>query len=721
VTTPTTSTTDPGPGDSSGHSAGKQRRGLRIPGFGQLQRLGKSLMLPIALLPAAGILLRLGQDDLLGGTDIPVIGSFFDAMSAAGDALFGNLALLFAVGVAIGFAKKADGSTALAAVAGYLVMTSVFETMSPVVLDGVTDAAGEQSMIDYSVFGGILVGLLTAWLFDRYHDIELPPYLGFFGGRRFVPIVVSLAVLFLSFAMAYLYPLFNSGLTSVGEFIAGSGALGAFVYGFANRLLIPLGLHHILNTFIWFIYGDYEGPNGLVTGELSRFAAGDPFAGALTSGFYPILMFGLPAAALAMIHVAKPRQKKVAIGIFSAAGLTAFLTGVTEPLEFAFMFLAFPLYVIHALLTGLSLAISYLLDVHLGFSFSAGLVDLLLYGTAPAAKNIPLLVVQGLVFAVLYYVMFRFAIVRWNLRIPGRVPDEEFEATEVTDTTESGDTDASGAGTDGTASSARAEKLITAFGGRDNLIHVDACMTRLRMEVSDRAAVDKARLHALGAAGVMEVGDNVQAVFGTTSETLKDEIRAALAGAAPASTSDSDSAPVVPAPPSQDAASSDSAAQAAEAAAGPVLVRSPIPGRTVALTEVPDKTFAAGTVGPGLAIEPAGDIVEAVAPVSGKLMQLLPHAYAIMTEDKTAVLVHLGLDTVKLKGRGFTLHAAKGDRVVQGQPIITYDVAAVAETGYPTVVPVVVMDARGAAVEPTETDPATVTTMRPLFTVTKEK
>jgi PTS system N-acetylglucosamine-specific IIC component len=721
VTTPTTSTTDPGPGDSSGHSAGKQRRGLRIPGFGQLQRLGKSLMLPIALLPAAGILLRLGQDDLLGGTDIPVIGSFFDAMSAAGDALFGNLALLFAVGVAIGFAKKADGSTALAAVAGYLVMTSVFETMSPVVLDGVTDAAGEQSMIDYSVFGGILVGLLTAWLFDRYHDIELPPYLGFFGGRRFVPIVVSLAVLFLSFAMAYLYPLFNSGLTSVGEFIAGSGALGAFVYGFANRLLIPLGLHHILNTFIWFIYGDYEGPNGLVTGELSRFAAGDPFAGALTSGFYPILMFGLPAAALAMIHVAKPRQKKVAIGIFSAAGLTAFLTGVTEPLEFAFMFLAFPLYVIHALLTGLSLAISYLLDVHLGFSFSAGLVDLLLYGTAPAAKNIPLLVVQGLVFAVLYYVMFRFAIVRWNLRIPGRVPDEEFEATEVTDTTESGDTDASGAGTDGTASSARAEKLITAFGGRDNLIHVDACMTRLRMEVSDRAAVDKARLHALGAAGVMEVGDNVQAVFGTTSETLKDEIRAALAGAAPASTSDSDSAPVVPAPPSQDAASSDSAAQATEAAAGPVLVRSPIPGRTVALTEVPDKTFAAGTVGPGLAIEPAGDIVEAVAPVSGKLMQLLPHAYAIMTEDKTAVLVHLGLDTVKLKGRGFTLHAAKGDRVVQGQPIITYDVAAVAETGYPTVVPVVVMDARGAAVEPTETDPATVTTMRPLFTVTKEK
>lgn len=235
----------------------------------------------------------------------------------------------------------------------------------------------------------------------------------------------------------------------------------------------------------------------------------------------------------------------------------------------------------------------------LGLILGPQVLDLIGFSDQMGAYTTLLIAV---VFAVLYYVMFRFAIVRWNLRIPGRVPDEEFEAAEVTDTTESGDTDASGAGTDGAASSARAEKLITAFGGRDNLIHVDACMTRLRMEVSDRAAVDKARLHALGAAGVMEVGDNVQAVFGTTSEALKDEIRAALAGAAPASTSDSDSAPVVPAPPSQDAASSDSAAQATEAAAGPVLVRSPIPGRTVALTEVPDKTFAAGTEGPGLAI-----------------------------------------------------------------------------------------------------------------------
>lgn len=679
------------PSDHLKTASAEKRRGLRIPGFAQLQRLGKSLMLPIALLPAAGILLRLGQDDLLGGLDIPVLGPFFESMSAAGDALFGNLAILFAVGVAIGFAKKADGSTALAAVAGFLVMQAVFDTMSPVVLAGLTTPDGEQAMIDYSVFGGIIVGLITAWLFDKYHDIELPSYLGFFGGRRFVPIVVSLCTLIVGFGMAYLYPLFNSGLTSAGQFIAGSGAAGAFVYGFANRMLIPLGLHHILNTFIWFIYGDYQGPQGMVTGELSRFAAGDPTAGTLTSGFYPILMFGLPAAALAMIHVAKPRQKKFAAGVFGAAGLTAFLTGVTEPLEFAFMFLAFPLYVIHAVLTGVSLAVANALDIHLGFSFSAGLIDLLLYGNAPAAKNIPILVLMGLISAVLYYALFRFVIVKWNLRIPGRLPDEEFEAAQ------------SAAAGDAVATD-RGERLIAAFGGRDNLVAVDACITRLRMEVRDKSKVDTTALTALGAAGVMEVGNNVQAVFGTQSDALKEEINATLAGAPPAQTEETPvETPVEP------------------PVVGPTLVCAPVPGRAVDLSVVPDKTFASGSVGPGLAIEPTDDIIEAVAPVSGKLMQVFPHAYAIMTDDKVAVLVHLGIDTVSLKGEGFTAHAAKGDRVVQGQPIITYDVPAVAANDRPTVVPVVVMDARGATVEELCEPLTAVSSMRPLFSVTPSK
>ena len=496
--------------------AGAQdKSNLRIPGFAQLQRLGKSLMLPIAVLPAAGILLRLGQDDLLGRIKAPVIGPFVHAMSAAGDAIFTNLPLLFAVGVAIGFARKADGSTALAAVVGYLVVQSVFKTMSPVVLAGEVDKAGGQAQINYSVFAGIVVGLLTAWLFDRYHTIQLPAYLGFFGGRRFVPIVVSLACLFLAFAMSYCYPLFDAGLTGLGKFIGGSGAFGAFVYGFANRMLIPLGLHHIPNSYVWFLYGNYQTPDGhVVTGELTRFAAGDPTAGILTSGFYPVLMFGLPAAALAMIHVANKKQRKVAVGILSAAALTALLTGVTEPLEFAFMFVAFPLYVIHAVLTGLSLAVAYLLDIHLGFSFSAGLADLLLYGTAPAAKNIPLLIGMGVVFSVVYYVLFRFAITRWNLRTPGRELETEFEAEEQANLGESADS--------------RPEQVIAAFGGRDNLVSVDACITRLRIEVADKSKVDQDRLKSLGAAGVIEVGNSVQAVFGTGSEALKNDITAVL-------------------------------------------------------------------------------------------------------------------------------------------------------------------------------------------------
>jgi N-acetylglucosamine PTS system EIICBA or EIICB component len=509
----------------------QKKSGMRIPGFAQLQRLGKSLMLPIAVLPAAGILLRLGQPDLLGRIDAPVIGAFFQAMSAAGDAVFANLPLLFAVGVAIGFARKADGSTALAAVVGYLVVEAVFKTMSPIVLAGEVDKAGDQAQINYSVFAGIVVGLLTAWLFDKYHTIELPSYLGFFGGRRFVPIVVSLASLFLAFAMSYCYPIFDVGLTSLGQFIGGAGALGAFVYGFANRMLIPLGLHHIPNSYVWFLYGDYQTPGGdVVTGELTRFAAGDPTAGILTSGFYPILMFGLPAAALAMIHVANKKQRKVAVGILSAAALTAFLTGVTEPLEFAFMFVAFPLYVIHALLTGLSLAVAYLLDIHLGFSFSAGLIDLLLYGTAPAAKNIGLLIAMGVVFFVVYYVLFRFAITKWNMRTPGREPEAEFEAEERANVGEGAES-ATAVAAGGTATAtiaapadSRAEQVIEAFGGRENLVNVDACITRLRMEVADKGKVDQARLKSLGAAGVVEVGNSVQAVFGTQAEALKNAI-----------------------------------------------------------------------------------------------------------------------------------------------------------------------------------------------------
>ncbi|MCW5951195.1 MAG: glucose PTS transporter subunit IIA [Propionibacteriaceae bacterium] len=578
--------------------------------------------------------------------------------------------------------RRPDGSTALSAAAGYLVIEAVFKTMSPVVLAGVTDAAGNQASINYSVFAGIVVGLITAWLFDRYHNIQLPPYLGFFGGRRFVPIVVSLTSLFLGFGLSYFYPIFEIGLTAVGGFIGGSGAIGAFVYGFVNRMLIPVGLHHIVNTYIWFIYGDYTTAAGdVVTGELTRFANGDLTAGLLTSGFYPILMFGLPAAALAMIHVAKPKQKKVAIGILSAAGLTAFLTGVTEPLEFSFMFVAFPLYVIHAVLTGLSLAIAYLLDIHLGFSFSAGLIDLLLYGTAPAAQNIPLLVGLGVAFFALYYFMFRFAIVKWNMRTPGRQPDTEFEAEQAANLTD--DSGAASTGGAGSVALAKAEQLIAAFGGRSNLVNVDACITRLRMEVTDKAKVDQPRLKALGAAGVIEVGNNVQAIFGTQADALKNDINNAIAASpdGPAVVVDT-AAPVA----------TEGAPAVAAAPVATTAILAPVAGRPVALRDVPDATFAQGLVGYGMAIDPPREVVDAVAPVSGTVLTLWPHAYVILTPDNVGVLVHLGLDTVQLEGQGFTAHVAQGDTVEAGQKVITYDVPAVAATGRNPIIPVVVME-----------------------------
>lgn len=642
-------------------------------GFGGLQRFGKSLMLPIALLPAAGLLLRLGQEDLLGQIDVPIVKPFFAAMTASGDAIFSNLGFLFALGLAIGMAKKADATIGLSAVAGYLVMQATFAAMSPVVLAGQLDAKGKPAVINFGVFAGIIVGLITAKLFDRYRDIELPTYLGFFGGRRFVPIVVSFTCLVVGFLMSYLYPLFAIGLNGVATMIATTGVFGAFIYGVANRLLIPFGLHHIINSVVWFMYGSFDGPKGVVQGELTRFAAGDPNAGLLTSGFFPILMFGLPGAALAMYHCATPAQKKMAAGIFGAAGFTAFLTGITEPLEFAFMFAAFPLYVLHAILTGLSMAICYALNIHLGFSFSAGLFDLALYGTKANAQNIPLLVGVGLVFFALYYVVFRFAITKWNLRTPGRGDDTEIETVP-----------GEGAGV-ATGASGKAEQLIAAFGGRENLTYVDACITRLRCEVADKGKVDKARLKALGAAGVMEVGNNVQAVFGPRSEQLRDEINAAMSGAAPAAVA----APAAAVP-----------AAAAPAAAGTATltrttrILAPIDGRVVSMTQVPDATFAAGLLGQGVAIEPEQRTVVAVAPIAGKVVQAWPHAYAIQAEDSTAVLVHLGLDTVQLKGQGFRAHAAKGDVVAAGQAMVTYDVPAVAAAGRGTIVPVVLMDSK---------------------------
>jgi len=399
--------------------AARPKRGSAA--FAVLQRLGRSLMLPIAVLPAAGLLLRLGQPDLLGA--IPGFETGGAVISAAGQSVFTWLPLIFAVGIAIGWAKKADGSTALAAVVGYMVIDGVFDAMSPLVLAGEETTSGDQALIDYGVLAGIVMGILSAVLWQRFYRTKLPDFLGFFSGRRLVPILTAGAGLVVGVVMAFIYPLFNAALTWIGTSVAANDVVGGGIYGTVNRLLIPTGLHHILNSVVWFLVGDFTGADGKVyRGDLTRFFQGDPTAGVFMTGFFPIFMFALPAAALAIWRHARPEKKKLIGGIMLSTALTAFLTGITEPLEFSFMFVAWPLYLVHAVLTGTSMMLVNALDIHTGFSFSAGLIDYVLnFGLS---QNSIWLIPIGLGYAVVYYVVFSFVIKRWNLRTPGREDDD---------------------------------------------------------------------------------------------------------------------------------------------------------------------------------------------------------------------------------------------------------------------------------------------------------
>ncbi|MFJ9869685.1 PTS transporter subunit EIIC [Streptomyces sp. NPDC101165] len=390
-----------------------------------LQRIGRSLMLPVAVLPAAALLVRLGNTDMLGDPNYPAfltkIASF---MAAGGNAILDNMALLFAVGIAIGFAKKSDGSTALAAVVGYLVFKNVLGTFTDKNLPKIaTVVDGKVQMVnapvDAKVLGGVVMGIVVALLYQRFYRTKLPDWAGFFGGRRLVPILSAFAGLLIGIVFGYIWPVLGTGLHNFGEWLVGSGAVGAGIFGVANRALIPIGMHHLLNSFPWFQAGDYHGKSG----DIARFLAGDPHAGQFMTGFFPIMMFGLPAACLAIVHCARPERRKVVGGMMFSLALTSFVTGVTEPIEFTFMFIAPVLYAIHAVLTGVSMALTWSLGMRDGFGFSAGAVD---FGLNFGIASNPLgLVVVGLCFAAVYYVVFRFAIIKFNLPTPGRESDEE--------------------------------------------------------------------------------------------------------------------------------------------------------------------------------------------------------------------------------------------------------------------------------------------------------
>jgi PTS system N-acetylglucosamine-specific IIC component len=471
----------------------------------KLQPMGRALMLPIAVLPIAALLLRLGQADLL---DVP-------AIAAAGDAIFSNLGLLFAIGVAVGLAQENHGSAGLAAVVGFLVATNgakVLIDVPPDITAGIPDQLKElaaaafraKELAKLSVPVGLLSGLIAGWAYNRFHDIRLPSYLAFFGGRRFIPIISGFAGLFLALAFGFGWQWLEHGMDVASQAVLGSEEIGLFAYGVLNRVLIVTGLHHIINNIAWFLLGDYNG----VTGDLKRFFAGDPSAGAFMSGFFPVMMFGLPGACLAMYRTATPAKRAAVGGILFSMALTSFLTGVTEPIEFAFMFLAPVLYALHAVLTGISMVLMHVLNVHLGFGFSAGLFDYVLnYGLSTR----PLMLVPiGLAYFALYYVLFRFCILRFDLKTLGRETD---------------DTRAAEAGKD----SAAAPGWIRALGGSANLRSVEACTTRLRLVLNDLGRIDEPALKALGSRGVLRLGDGaVQVVVGPIADQVASEIRAQL-------------------------------------------------------------------------------------------------------------------------------------------------------------------------------------------------
>ncbi|MEU7555283.1 PTS transporter subunit EIIC [Streptomyces sp. NPDC044571] len=408
---------------STATAAAEKKKGAGV--MAVMQRIGRSLMLPVAVLPAAALLVRLGDKDMLGDPSLPgFLTKIAGYMSAGGGAILANMALLFAVGIAIGYAKKSDGSTALAAVTGYLVFAKVLATFTDPNLPKVETVVDHKvalvdAPVDAKVLGGVVMGIVVALIYQKFYRTKLPEWAGFFGGRRLVPILSAFAGLLIGILFGLIWPVLGTGLHNVGEWLVGSGAVGAGIFGVANRALIPVGMHHLLNSFPWFQAGEYKGSSG----DIARFLAGDPSAGQFMTGFFPIMMFALPAACLAIVHCARPERRKVVGGMMFSLALTSFVTGVTEPIEFTFMFIAPVLYALHAVLTGVSMALTWALGMKDGFGFSAGAIDYML--NLGKATNPLGLAVVGLCFAAVYYVVFRFAIIKYNLPTPGRESDEE--------------------------------------------------------------------------------------------------------------------------------------------------------------------------------------------------------------------------------------------------------------------------------------------------------
>jgi len=647
--------------------------------LGYLQKVGRALMVPVATLPAAAILMGVGYwIDPVGWGGDNALAAFF---IKSGSAIIDNMSVLFAIGVAYGMSKDKDGAAALTGFVGFLVLTTLCSPAAVAMIqkipaDQVPAAFGKIN----NQFVGILVGIISAELYNRFSGVELPKALSFFSGRRLVPILTSFVMILVAFILMYIWPLIFDGLVNFGEHIQKMGSVGAGIYAFFNRLLIPVGLHHALNSVFWFdVAGINDIPNflgGAQSIEAGKAVVG--ITGRYQAGFFPIMMFGLPGAALAIYHCARPENKAKVAGIMMAAAFAAFFTGITEPLEFSFMFVAPVLYVLHAFLTGISVFIAASMHWIAGFGFSAGLVDMVLSSRNPLATHWYMLIPQGLVFFVIYYVVFRFTITKFNLLTPGREL-----ATDADESADGYDLDLDNAkGGNETANLAR--NYIAAVGGSANITGIDACITRLRLSVKDSAIVNDSLAKRLGASGVIRLNkQSVQVIVGTRAEAIATAMRGVMASG-PIEAATAHAAPA--------AAEAKAKAQATPNAAAVVKATlvSPITGEVVALDQVPDEAFASKAVGDGVAVRPTDKTV--VSPARGTIVKIFNtnHAFCLETDEGAEVVVHMGIDTVALNGQGFKRLVEEGAEVKAGQPILEMDLEYLNANARSMISPVVV-------------------------------
>lgn len=648
--------------------------------FSYLQMIGRALMLPVALLPAAGLLLGIGSmlknPEFIRNfpmLDAAWIQSATNILSSSGDIIFANLPLLFAVGVAIGL-SDGDGTAGLASIVGFLIMNMTMGSVSGLTSEIIqgnpmyTEVLGIPT-IQTGVFGGIIIGITSSILYKKYKNIQLPQSLGFFAGKRFVPIITAIVSLIIGLLMAWIWPTIQNALFDFSRsMINANQTISAFVFGTVERMLIPFGLHHIWYNPFWYQFGEYASLSGqVVLGDQNIFMAqlrdGVQFtAGTFMTGKFPLMIFGLPAAALAMYHEAYDEKKKLALGLFFSAALTSCLTGITEPIEFMFIFVAPLLFGIHCLLAGLSFVSMQLLNVKIGLTFSGGLIDFILFGVIPNRTPWWLVIVIGMLLAVIYYFLFRIIIRKLDLKTPGREDEEIYISEELKMNIEK---------------SGLAGEILLALGGPKNIKYLEACITRLRIVVNNQKKVDEEKLRKLGATAIMKIGDSIQAIFGPQSDLLRDQIKDLIDGKEIKEVKIKKKPKIVPGKDTN------------------IKIAIPVNGDLMALEDVPDDVFSLKLIGDGFAINPDNDLL--YSPVNGKVKSILStkHAITITDDEGLDIFIHIGIDTIKLRGEGFESFINIGDDVKVGDKLIRFPLEEMKEKVKSPVIPIIFKNLKG--------------------------